>query len=93
MEVFVLIKFNLGDRVDDQVVPYYSYSYVEELICVYNTFEEAKIEVDKMLCDDEDIVEYKSFIRIIKMTVGDKKKEIVYQSIHDNELGWDIFNE
>jgi len=95
MEIFVLIKYLLcGDNWNGDLPEYYTnYLYMEDLNCVYTTVEEAKMEVDKMIGDDEDIVSYNAFVRIIKMTVGDKKKEIVYQSIHSDKLGWDIFNE
>ena len=87
MEVFVLILFVPVITCDDDS------TYVENLKGVYGTFEEAKIEADKMICDNDDIVSCNSFVRIIKMTVGDKKKEIVFQSIHSDKLGWGVFNE
>ena len=82
MEVFVLINYLLcGDNWNYDLPEYYTnYLYMEDLNCVYTTFEEAKIEADKMICDDDDIVSYNSFVRIIKMTLGDQKKEIVYDS-------------
>lgn len=82
MEVFVLILFVPCDD-------YYGhYTYVENLNGVYSSFEEAKLVVDKMVIENEnenpnwpyDGGEYYNFLRIIKMTLGDQKKEIVYDS-------------
>jgi hypothetical protein len=80
MEVFVLILFVPCITVDDD------YTYVEDLKGVYGTFEEAKFEADRMV--DEKVNtsfpydgdKYHDFLRIIKMTLGDKKKEIVFDS-------------
>ena len=95
MEIFVLIKYILCDDNWNGHLPesYTDSIYVEDMNCVYTTFEEAKIEVDKMIGDDDDIVSYNAFVRIIKMTVGDKQKEIVYQSIDDDKLHWYVYNE
>ena len=96
MEVFVLIVF-VPVRCD---AGYNNYTYVEDLTCVYGTFEEAKFEADKMVDEKAntnspyDGGEYHDFLRIIKMTFGDKKKEIVFDSrtfeLHDDAT---IYNE
>ena len=90
MEVFVLILFVPCD--DDR----YHYTYIEDLKGVYGTFEEAKMEADKMVVENTGWPyngdKYHDFIRIIKMTLGDQKKEIVFDSC-TFELDAPIYNE
>uniref|UniRef100_A0A6C0ICN2 Uncharacterized protein n=1 Tax=viral metagenome TaxID=1070528 RepID=A0A6C0ICN2_9ZZZZ len=92
MEVFVLILFVTCDD------HYGHYTYVEDLKGVYGTFEEAKMEADKMVVENANTGwpyngdKYHDFLRIIKMTLGDKKKEIVFDS-STFELDAPIYNE
>lgn len=80
MEIYTIIMFIPYDTV------FAEYTYVENLICSYGTLEEAQIEANKMIDDAAndgykyDGEEYHNFLRIIKMTLGHKKQEIVFDS-------------
>lgn len=75
MEVFIILTFYICDD--------YYYGYNESLTCVYGTLEEAHAAVNKIACDSRspyDGEEHHPFLRIIKMTLGEEKQEIVFDS-------------
>ena len=75
MEVFIIQTFYVCED--------HYYGYNESLTCVYGTFEEAHDAVSKIAndkkypCDGE---EYRPFLQIVKMTLGNEKQEIVFDS-------------
>ena len=75
MEVFIIITFYVCDDA------YYGYN--ESLTCVYGTLEEAHAAVDKIVNDrgsQYDGENHHPFLQIIKMTLGEEKQEIVFDS-------------
>jgi len=78
MEVFIILTFYVCED--------HYYGYNESLTCVYGTLEEAYDAVSKIakIANDKkypyDGEEYHPFLQIIKMTLGDTKQEIVFDS-------------
>uniref|UniRef100_A0A6C0IBT6 Uncharacterized protein n=1 Tax=viral metagenome TaxID=1070528 RepID=A0A6C0IBT6_9ZZZZ len=75
MEIFIIITFYICDD--------HYYGYNESLTCVYGTFEEANEAVQKITNDSRiryDGKEHHPFLQIVKMTLGNEKQEIVFDS-------------
>ena len=75
MEVFIILTFYVCED--------HYYGYNESLTCVYGTLEEAHDAVSKIVYERRlpyDGEEYHPFLQIIKMTLGDTKQEIVFDS-------------
>lgn len=79
MDVFVVMIFT---QCEDRY-----YGYKENMDGCYGTFEEAKTSVDEISYKMEQYAtKYvdDSFIQIIRMKMGDKQKEIVFDSNNKN---------
>jgi hypothetical protein len=90
MDVFIVMEFNLCD---DQ-----HYGYIENLLSVCGSFDEAKAMLDARILENARFLEYyggeeqddhSSFSQIIRMQMGNSVKEILYDTsvpIKKNEL-------
>lgn len=73
LDIFIIMEFRLCDD--------YYYGYNEHLHSVFSSLEEAKTMFDKLLLIQEKWDEDDgNFIQIIRMKIGNTKKEIIFDS-------------
>ena len=84
MDVFIVMEFNLCDD------PHYG--YIENLLSVCGSFDEAKAMLDARILEnygEEEQDDHNSFSQIIRMQMGNSMKEILYDTsvpIKKNDL-------
>ena len=84
MNVFIVMNFNLCDD------PHYG--YIENLLSVCGSFDEAKAMLDAHIWEyygEDEIDDHSSFSQIIRMQMGNSVNEILYDTsvpIKKNEL-------